>query len=202
VSRGRSRRELFTAWFGALREAGESLGGRGHKPPEELLYPPGADPGTTRFLDACTGCGDCVEACPTESIFTIEREDGRALPVIDPAVKPCYLCDGLPCIAACPEGALIDPGGREHVRMGIARIDPRFCVTFHGERCTLCHTACPFPDTAIMLVGMRPVVASGACTGCGLCEAVCPVAPRALVIVPERDLVPGLRVPRRDVPAG
>ncbi len=201
MSRGRSRRELLTAWLGVLRDAGETVSGRHHRPLEVLPYPPGAESDPERFLEACTGCGDCAAACPTGSIILVEREDGPPVPVIDPELEPCYLCDGLPCIAACPEGALTDPGGREQVRMGWARIDPRLCVTFRGQQCTLCHTACPLSGTAITLVGMRPVV-SAACTGCGLCEHVCPTVPRAVVVVPERDLIPGVRIPKRDMPAG
>ncbi len=58
------------------------------------------------------------------------------------------------------------------------------------------------PHTELMMIGGRPLVGSGACTGCGLCEQVCPVRPRAIAVIPERHLVPGLRVPKGEVPGG
>jgi ferredoxin-type protein NapG len=89
------------------------------------------------------------------------------------------------------------------VRLGIARVNPKTCVTFRGERCTRCYTACPYPDQAILLIGGRPLIGSGACTGCGLCELACPEYPKAIVVIAERNLVPGLRIPRDEQgPAG
>jgi Pyruvate/2-oxoacid:ferredoxin oxidoreductase delta subunit len=69
-------------------------------------------------------------------------------------------------------------------------------VTFHGEICDKCYTACPYPDQAIMSIGGRPLIGSGACTGCGLCEMACPEYPKAIVVIAERNLVPGLRIPK------
>ena len=89
-------------------------------------------------------------------------------------------------------------GGPEKVRIGIAKVDPRRCLTFKGELCTRCYDACPYPYRALMMIGSRPLVGSGACTGCGLCEYACPTHPKAIEIVPERDLVPGLRIPRNE----
>ena len=151
------------------------------------------------FLEACTRCGDCIPVCPVDAIITIEEDDGRKLPAISPSAKPCRLCDDLPCIAACPDGALVAPEeGPAKVRIGIAKVDPRHCITFKGELCTRCYNACPYPDKALMMIGSRPLVGSGACTGCGLCEFACPTHPKSIEIVPERDLVPGLRIPRNE----
>lgn len=47
---------------------------------------------------ACTGCGDCVEACPTGAIAVV---DGRAR--IDEA--SCTDCGS--CADGCPEGAIV-----------------------------------------------------------------------------------------------
>lgn len=196
--RKRSRRDLLTGWFDTLRNASGAARAASKPSPGRVLRPPGAVKPDATFLAACTGCGDCLPVCPTNSIISLERDDGRLLPVIDPTAKPCYLCEDLPCVTACPDGALVDPGGPERVRMGIAKVEPKRCVTFRGEICRSCYTACPFPDRAIMLIGSRPLVSSSACTGCGLCEHACPEFPKAIHVIAERNLVPGLRIPREE----
>lgn len=194
--RHRSRRDFLTGWFDAFKSASSVATGTSRTDPTTALRPPGALRPDGDFLAACTGCGDCLPVCPTDSIITIDHEDGRKIPVIDPSIKGCYLCTELPCIAACEEGALVDPGGPDRVRMGIARVSPKRCVTFKGESCRSCYTACPYPDMAIMLIGNRPLIGSGACTGCGLCETACPEYPKAITVIAERNLVPGLRIPK------
>jgi len=197
-----SRRELFTSWVDILREATETLRAERRSDPAKLLRPPGALTPDEAYLEACTGCGDCLPVCPVDAIFLTELENGRAVAVIDPVRKPCFLCTDLHCIAACTEGALQPVDDPRRVRIGIARVDPRRCVTFKGQVCTLCFKACPYPDDAITMVGARPLVSSGACTGCGLCELACPTAPASITIVPERNLVPGLRVPKSEYTPG
>ena len=202
VKERKSRRELFTSWMDVLREATETLRNERRTDPARALRPPGALVPDEKYLEACTGCGDCIPVCPVDAIFLMEVQEGRQVAVIDPRRKPCYLCTDLHCIAACPEGALAPLPDPRRVRIGIARVDPRRCVTFKGQTCTLCFKACPYPNEAITMVGGRPLVSSGACTGCGLCEYACPTSPRSITIIPERDLVPGLRVPKSEYQAG
>lgn len=198
----RTRRELFTSWLGTVKQAATSVRTDPARSPEALLRPPGALVPDASFLDACTGCGDCVPACPPQAIFTFDTDGSKTLPAIDPANQPCLLCDGVPCIPACPEGALDMPESADKIRIGIARVNPLTCRTFKGELCDLCFQACPYPHSAIMMIGGRPLVGSGSCTGCGLCEKACPERPRAIAVIPERHLIPGLRVPRGEAPEG
>jgi ferredoxin-type protein NapG len=198
VADDHSRRDLFKNLFGAFR------------PPtapgptaDTALRPPGALVPDEAFLDACTGCADCVPVCPVECIVMLEIGPDHSVPAITPSVEACVLCDDLPCIAACPDGALQLPaGGPERVRIGIAKVDPRRCVTFLGRQCDRCYRVCPLPDRAIMMIGARPIVGSGACTGCGLCEQACPEQPKAITVIAERHLIPGMRVPKTEYNVG
>jgi len=197
MDRHRTRRDLLRGLLDPFRPV------RPAEPsPETMLRPPGALSPDQAFLEACSGCADCAPVCPSDAIVMLEVEGRRKLPGIAPSRRPCTLCADLPCVAACPDGALADPGGPERVRIGIAKVDPRRCVTFRGERCDRCYRACPYPDRAIMMIGARPLVGSGACTGCGLCEHACPEAPKAIEVIAERLLVPGLRVPKSEYRSG
>lgn len=197
MSDERSRRELLRDLFGALRRPRPAPAD-----PATAPRPPGALSPDERFLDACTGCGDCAPVCPVDAIIMLRQDDGRLLPAVHPSAAACQLCADLPCIAACPDGALVAPSAPDQVRMGIARVDPCRCVTFTGERCDACYRACPYPDRALMMIGGRPLVGAGACTGCGLCEQACPEAPKAIRIVAERHLVPAMRIPKDEVYGG
>ncbi len=48
--------------------------------------------------ERCTGCGACVEVCPTGALYLVE---GKA--AVDGAL--CYECEA--CLAACPSEAII-----------------------------------------------------------------------------------------------
>lgn len=198
----RSRRELFTSWFGTVKQAASAARPDSARSPDSLLRPPGALLPDSAFLEHCNGCGDCIAACPPQAIFSVDGDGGVTLPAIDPGKQPCLLCEEVPCVPACPEGALIKPESAEKIRIGIARVNPLTCRTFKGELCDLCFQACPYPQAAIMMIGGRPLVGSGSCTGCGLCEKICPERPRAITVIPERHLIPGLRVPKGEVPEG
>ena len=129
-----SRRDFLTSWFDAFRDASKVVVKAGKPDPAKVLRPPGALTPDGDFLAACTRCGDCIPVCPVEAVITIEEEDGRKLPAINPGVKPCRLCDDLPCIAACPDGALVAPdGGPARVRIGIAKVDPRHLCHLQGR---------------------------------------------------------------------
>jgi ferredoxin-type protein NapG len=196
LSREISRKELLRGVFSIFRDARERVAGATSGSGSSVrVNPPGALQPDAAYFAACTGCEACVKACPYDCIaMTNIGDEPRRVAVIYPERKPCRVCSDLPCVAACKDGALVHPGSTRQVHMGVAQVDPGRCRTFRGERCDLCVKYCPFPDEAIRLMGTRPVVMASACTGCGICATVCP--DRAILIVPERDLVPGPRVPR------
>jgi NAD-dependent dihydropyrimidine dehydrogenase PreA subunit len=48
--------------------------------------------------DACTGCGECVDACPAS---VLELVDGKSEAV---EIDECLGCET--CVETCPEGAI------------------------------------------------------------------------------------------------
>lgn len=151
-----------------------------------ILRPPGAI-SETDFLSACTRCGLCVRACPYDTLnLSAMSQPASGTPFFVPREIPCEMCEDLPCIVACPTGALDQSVTEaEDIRMGTAvLIDEENCLAFLGLRCEVCYRVCPVMDKAITLelqentrtgahANFIPTVHAEHCTGCGLCEKKC-----------------------------
>jgi ferredoxin len=143
--------------------------------PAARLRPPGALPEEV-FLTTCTRCTSCQKACPYESIRRLGPEFGEAAgtPAIIPDESPCYLCEEMPCIAACEPMAL-RPLRRDAVAMGSAVVHHTACYPAQEqpcddgvERCLLGANAMTFNQEGL------PVVTPGGCADCGVCAYLCP----------------------------
>lgn len=145
--------------------------------------PPGAVP-ESRFLTLCTRCDACVDACPHEAVHTYVATAGdlARTPVMRPDRRPCHMCEGFPCAAACETGALVVP--ETHlVRLGRVRIAEDRCFTFQGPECGACARLCPGGLSALRMRGTRPSI-DDSCVGCGICIEACPTTPAAIEILP------------------
>ena len=138
------------------------------------LRPPGAVPEEI-FPAKCIRCGRCVEVCPYRSILMLDIRAGvhAGTPLVEAENIPCYLC--MKCVDVCPTGSLTRVS-QEATRMGLAVVDKFSCTSWSGTiLCRTCYDKCPFPEKAIRLDQLKPVVVTDHCTGCGLCTTGCPV---------------------------
>lgn len=168
--------------------------------PVLALRPPGALD-EAQFLGACVRCGLCVRDCPYDTLSLARLGDKVATgtPYFTAREVPCEMCEDIPCVKACPTGALDQElTDIDDARMGLAvLIDEENCLNFQGLRCDVCYRVCPSIDKAITLE-MRhntrsgkhalfiPTVHSDACTGCGKCEMACVLEESAIKILPAR----------------
>jgi ferredoxin-type protein NapG len=190
-----------------------------------ILRPPGAldEPD---FLKTCIKCGMCVQACHFRDSNLIKDNDGKIIGAKPSTLKlakpgdnlpmgtpyfianevPCFMCEDIPCVPACPTGALditkvskkVDNKDELDInlaRMGLAVINKETCIAFWGIQCDACYRACPVLDKAITLeykknertgkhAYLEPVVHSEFCTGCGLCELACVTEKPAIFVLP------------------
>lgn len=166
--------------------------------PAQTLRPPGAGV-ETDFLSACVRCGLCLRDCPYDILQLAQPGSGVAsgTPYFVARAIPCEMCEDIPCVVACPTGALDKSlTDIDDARMGLAvLIDHETCLNFQGLRCDVCYRVCPLIDKAISL-DLRhnrrskhalfiPVVHSDACTGCGKCEHACVLDEAAIKILPR-----------------
>lgn len=187
-----SRRQFFTQ-FARLMICGPDTQRTNQTESEDTpdsahwLRPPGALR-EDAFLNACTACTACQEACPYQSIRRLGPEFGRAAstPAIIPTESPCYLCEDMPCIAACEPGAL-RPTGIRDVNMGLAVLKRQDCYLSQGQPCDYCVARCPLKAEAIAFGDdKRPAIDDEGCVGCGICAYLCPAD--ALAVVPADSI--------------
>ncbi len=174
--------------------------------PAQALRPPGAL-AEQEFLGACIRCGLCVRDCPPQNLKlgdwgdTLHKDWATSVAVGTPYFEarqiPCEMCESIPCVKACPTGAL-DPALTDitQARMGVAvLIDQENCLNFLGLRCDVCYRVCPVIDQAITLEKVNnprsdrhamllPTVHADACTGCGKCEKSCVLEEAAIKVLP------------------
>jgi MauM/NapG family ferredoxin protein len=175
---------------GILQEMGARLGSAVLRPAVDriapaLVRPPGALP-EPDFFTRCTRCDACVTACHQGSILRADGSLGLQVgtPYLDlEGHMPCYLCARPPCAAACPTGALL-PLTQQDIRLGTAHVLTDRCLTWQGQPCTRCATACPIQGAVLTAPDGRVVIDDAACVGCGLCYHACPTDPPALRITP------------------
>ena len=98
---------------------------------ENRLRPPGAVD-EKRFLGLCIKCGQCLQVCPYHSIelANLATGYGEGTPFIDANIRACYACEAVPCVLACPSGALDHSCEKaEDIQMGIAVLEhPNSCL--------------------------------------------------------------------------
>lgn len=166
--------------------------------PPAALRPPGALP-EDAFSAACIRCGLCVRDCPYDMLYLAKPEEpmSTGTPYFVARQAPCEMCENIPCVKACPTGALDHSlTDIEKARMGLAvLVDQETCLNYLGLRCDICYRVCPVLDKAITLdpqTNQRtgnhtlfiPVVHSNHCTGCGKCEKACPTEIAAIKVFP------------------
>lgn len=98
---------------------------------ENRLRPPGAVP-EKQFLALCIKCGQCLQVCPYHSIKLADFANGHGVgtPYIDANERGCYACSAVPCVLACPSGALDHHCEKPaDIHMGIAVLEfPNTCI--------------------------------------------------------------------------
>jgi ferredoxin-type protein NapF len=136
------------------------------EPADRAIRPPWSSAGS--IAEHCTGCGDCVAACP-EHILIADR-NGK--PEVDFDRGGCTFC------GACADSCAAPVFRRDQApawRVTVT-ISER-CLPRRGILCESCRDACA--ESAIRFTraaGHAPVpeVALQRCTGCGACVSICP----------------------------
>lgn len=143
---------------------------QGLKPGQALIRPP-YSASEIEFFDACTGCGDCIAACPEGIIVS----GGHNRPHIDFQLGHCTFCQA--CAEGCQPQALSISDHNSAQPWDLKAIVSTKCLEFSGVSCRACEFECG--EGALRF---RPVAGSrtelrvdlAACTGCGECIGPCP----------------------------
>ncbi|MBN1758200.1 MAG: 4Fe-4S binding protein [Chitinispirillaceae bacterium] len=158
-----------------------------------LIRPPGAIP-ENEFLAKCIGCGECMKACPTNTLQPCLFSDGmnrlytpKIVPRIAGCEEKCHLCGHV-----CPTGALrkLPYEEKRFAKLGTAVLDRHRCLAWsQNKECLVCDEVCPYNAITAYVVETTkgrfkvPVVDEDLCLGCGMCEQHCPIFDTAAIVV-------------------
>lgn len=165
--------------------------GPGHVGVPGLIRPPGARP-EIDFLARCVRCGECMLACPTNTLQPIGLAAGWPALFSPAVIARRGFCDPRchRCADICPTGAIRAVGSAERVwaKIGTAAIERQRCLAWeHKKSCMVCDEVCPYDAVEFKLEpGYRfavPHVEESRCAGCGFCEHYCPVQHRSAIVV-------------------
>jgi len=162
-----------------------------------LIRPPGALP-EPEFLDRCIRCGECMKACPTNTLQPIGLAAGVSgwfSPVVVPRRGPCEVQCNV-CGQVCPTGAIraLPTDEKTWAKIGTAYVIRHKCLAWEFDRkCLVCDEVCPYNALEFRQIPGHsvavPFVNENRCSGCGFCEHHCPVqAQAAIVVEPMGDI--------------
>ena len=162
-----------------------------------LIRPPGAVK-EMNFLSRCVRCGECMTACPTNTLQPIWLTAGFPA-IFSPAVTPrrgycdpqCHECGNV-----CPTNAIrfIEKSDRIWAKTGTARIFRQKCLAWEFKKsCMVCDEVCPYDAIEFLKEKDNkvpvPHVIENRCAGCGYCEHFCPVQNQAAIVVTPMDAI-------------
>ncbi len=121
------------------------------------------------FIESCTQCSDCVEACPENILF---NGPGK-YPEINFSPGECTFC--FKCVESCNDNALT--GSIESNPWHIKASITKQCLALNGVHCMTCRDQCEAEAiTFIPNIARPPYPAINPllCNGCGACFQPCP----------------------------
>jgi len=148
---------------------------------KRVLRPPWAVK-SVLFYERCTGCADCVDACP-ENIL---QRDPDGYPAVHFSQAGCTFC--AECLETCETGAL--QGLRSDTDQAwrhTMQISER-CLSIGGVVCRACGDHCEVRAirfTQLTQGRLLPEINAATCTGCGQCIAACPADAITITDKPE-----------------
>lgn len=146
------------------------------------IRPPGAVE-ESYFTAHCTRCGNCIQACPTRLLKSVDRHWDFSTPYADFTPQDPTWCETNcnACSQVCPSAAIrpFRVADKKNLPFARAVFIFEYCRLYDDIECSICARECPYEAISYQWneEEYRQVVEidERKCTGCGWCVAVCPV---------------------------